>query len=80
MRRKAMEIIKRVTPDMMMLMPNSVPTTHSVFSGQWAQIRTPSKNGHDGIEQDPSPAGVRTHVKRQHQRDDAVDQQEASEQ
>ena len=73
-----MEIIRRDTPDMMMLMPNNVPTTHSALIGQWTQIKTPkrivtmaSKSTH------PQP-GIGTHVKREHQRDHAVHQQEAS--
>src|SRR5664280_890628 len=38
------------------------------------------ENGHDSIHQDPAPAPERTHVERQHQRDYAIHQQEASEQ
>ena len=41
--RTANDSMRRVMPEMKMLMPNSVPTTQAEFQGQWNQIRTPSR-------------------------------------
>ena len=74
--RSASDIISRVTPDMKMLMPNSVPTTQSELSGQCFQIKTREQNGDDAVKQHPSPAVPRLDLEGQHQREDSINQQE----
>ena len=65
---------------MMMLMPNSVPTTHSAFNGQWAQIKMPRRivtMASTRIQPHPADGRIWNVSTRRH---DAVNDQETSNQ